>query len=359
MKIKLTLSILFATVFLSACGSTQKKIAELEVSPTGLQAVVASSADGVIIPAIENWQQASTSFYLQTEQFCKKPSSPALKQLQAGWKHLSLKWNQTIMYDFGPLRDNLFSAKVNFVESMRQRGKNYDKTVASRLNQRLNDTKKLDSAYFVGLNFNLVGMSALEQMVFSDFTTQKTDTGSIVSNYRQHRRSCELLVGLSRLNSDIADYVLDGWHKKSRGSKKSYRELFAKNQLINGEKSLTKLIFSVQDYFRYIKQRKLEGRLDAKLSAMTFTNMIAGLEAIEQLFTGKGSNLSLQKYLQASDNKSVADIFLKTLQTAKTQAKLKDREAMKRTYTKLVKMLEKDIPKGLGVDFGMNFTDGD
>lgn len=355
MKLKLTL-VLMASMSIVGCGVTQTK---LEVSPAGLQQVVANSADVVIVPTVESWQRASTVFYSQAVRFCEQPNLSQLKQLQTDWKNLSSNWSQTIMYDFGPLRDNLFSAKVNFVESMRQRGKNYDKTVASRLNQRIKDTKKLDDAYFIGLNFNLVGISALEQMVFSDFTSQKTDTRSIVTNYREHRRSCGLLIGLSRLNNDIADYVLDGWQKKYRGSQQSYRDLFANNKLVNGEKSLTKLIFAVQDYFRYIKQRKLDGRLDAKLSGMTFANMTAGIEAVERLFSADGTTLSLQAYLEQAGKKSVADSFLKTLNIAKKQAISKDRQAMSITYSKLIKMLEKDIPKGLGVDFGMNFTDGD
>ncbi len=356
MKVKL--SLFFITVIsLVSCGTTQTK---LEISPTGLQQVVSHTADIVIIPNIQSWQQSSKVFHGSVQQFCQAPNTPKLKQLQTDWKQLSLKWNQTIMFDFGPLRDNLFLAKVNFVEPMRQRGKNYDSTVRSRLNQRLNDTKKLDRAYFAKLNFNLVGISALEQMVFSDFITKKTDSKAIVTNYRNNTRSCALLIGISELNLDNASYVMAGWQKSGDmpgGS--SYRDLFASGSLMNGEKSLTKLVFSMQDYLRYIKQRKLDGRLDATYSGMTFKNMEAGLEAIESVFTAKGTALSLQKYLQASGKQKVAEAFLNTLNIAKKQAQSKDREAMKPTYSKLIKMLEKDIPKGLGVDFGMNFTDGD
>jgi len=365
---KLKLSLFFITVIsLVGCGTTQTK---LEISPTGLQQIVSHTADIVIIPNIKSWQQSSKVFHGSVQQFCQAPNTPKLKQLQADWKQLSLKWNQTIMFDFGPLRDNLFSAKVNFVEPMRQRGKNYDSTVRSRLNQRLNDTKKLDRAYFAKLNFNLVGISALEQMVFSDFITKKTDSKAIVTNYRNNTRSCALLIGISELNLDNANYVMTGWQKSPSAntiSKKSgdmpagssYRDLFASGRLMNGEKSLTKLVFSMQDYLRYIKQRKLDGRLDAIYSGMTFKNMEAGLEAIESVFTAKETALSLQKYLQVSGKQKVADAFLNTLNIAKKQAQAKDREAMKPTYSKLIKMLEKDIPKGLGVDFGMNFTDGD
>jgi predicted lipoprotein len=356
MKIKiLTPLFLLSFVTLFGCQNNQPKV---EVSPAGLQQVVTHSADVVIIPSIQAWKNASNQFYEASQNFCKTPNSTKLIGLQKDWKQLSLQWNQVIMYDFGPLRDNLFSAKVNFVESMRQRGKNYASTVRSRLKQRLNDTKKLDKAYFQNLNFNLVGMTALELMVFSDFSSKRTDPRSILNNYRKHPRSCQLLIGMSRLNNDIAAYVLNGWQKKHQGGG-AYRDLFARNQLVNGEKSLTKLVFAMQDYFRYIKQRKLTGRLDATLSGMTYTNMSAGIDGMSDLFNAKGDSLSLQNYLLAAGKKKVVDDFVTALNTAKLQAKLAERESMSVSYSKLTKMLEKDIPLALGVDFGMNFTDGD
>lgn len=355
MKLKSSLAIAFV-LFLSSCGMSPNK---LEVSQDGLQQVVAHSADIVIIPNIKNWQRSSIEFSSFSKKFCKSPNSVNLKQLKYNWKELSLSWNKVIMFDFGPLRDNLFTAKINFVDSMRQRGKNYSNTVRIRLNQRLKDNVKLDNQYFAGLNFNLVGIHVLEQMVFSDFTNKSTHNRSILNNYRHNPRSCELLTGMSNLNSDIASYVLDSWQKKARLQQFSYGELFKKDKLINGEKSLTKLIFSIQDYFRYIKQRKLEGWLDSHISGMAYKNMLAGLEAVEDLFTAKNSKLSLEKYLQASSNKKTADKFLKLITQAKLQATSQDRKAMKVTYSQLIKMLEQDIPKALNVDFGINFTDGD
>lgn len=354
MKLKLALT-LFVSMFVVGCEMTQTKV---EVSPAGLQKVVARSAEVVIIPSIQAWKEASNHFYESSQQFCKVPNSAKLIGLQNEWKQLSLQWNQVIMFDFGPLRDNLFLAKVNFVESMRQRGKNYSNTVRSRLKQRLNDTKTLDKAYFENLNFNLVGMTALELMIFSDFSSKQTDPRSILKNYRNQPRSCQLLIGMSGLNNDIAGYVLNGWQKKHQGGV-AYRDLFAYNQLVNGEKPLTKLVFAMQDYLRYIKQRKLSGHLDATLSGMTYVNMLEGIETIENLFTANGDSLSLQKYLEALDKQKVSVDFLNNLNTAKKQAKDQNREAMKLTYSRLIKMLEKDIPQGLGVDFGMNFTDGD
>ncbi len=347
----------FLAIFtLYGCETNQTK---LSIGPAGLQKVVAYSADEVIIPSIKSWQQSATKFNILTRQFCRLPDGAKLKRLQLQYQDLSLQWSKALVFDFGPQRDNLFSAKINFIESMRQRGKDYSNTVRTRLQQRLRDKTKLDSAFFAGLNFNLVGMSALELMIFTDFTSRKTTSRSIVNNYRKNPRSCELLIGMSALNADTADYVVDGWLKKFRGQNKPYRDLFVENKLINGEQSLTKLVFSLQDYFRYIKQRKLDGKLDASLSGMTYINMIEGLDTVKNLFTVNNGKFSLQKYLQASGKSKTASKFLAIIEKAKVQARQKNRKNMSVSYAKLIKVLEKDIPNGLGINFGINFTDGD
>jgi len=177
----------FLAIFtLYGCETNQTK---LSIGPAGLQKVVAYSADEVIIPSIKSWQQSATKFNILTRQFCRLPDGAKLKRLQLQYQDLSLQWSKALVFDFGPQRDNLFSAKINFIESMRQRGKDYSNTVRTRLQQRLRDKTQLDSAFFAGLNFNLVGMSALELMIFTDFTSRKTTSRSIVNNYRKNPRS--------------------------------------------------------------------------------------------------------------------------------------------------------------------------
>lgn len=355
---KIILPILLLVISLTGCQTTQDKETVIDVSAKGLQQVVAYSVDTVIIPNINQWHQASVSFNDSSKSFCQAPNKQQLVELQNEWKELSIYWNNVVMFDFGPFRSNLFIQKIHFVESKRQRGKNYSSTVRDRLNQRLNDDIELNEKHFANLNFNLVGMSALELMLFEDFTTSKTDSNSILNNFQQNPRSCQLLTGMSNLNKNIATYVKKGW-LQGTDEQPSYRTLFLNNNLLSGKPAKTTLIFAMQDYFRYINQRKLSGKLDAKLSATTYPNMLAGLYAIEDLFTAKGGTLSLQKYLYAQGKQETSDKFIALLATAKQQAKQQNRDGMILTYNSLTKMLETDIPHSLGVNFGMNFTDGD
>lgn len=337
----------------SGCQSTtqKEKRQPIEVSPQGLQKVVNHTTDVVIIDNLQHWQEQAVQLSMQSQKFCQSVSQPGLEQLQSSYKGVSTSWNQSLMFDFGPLRDNLFFPKVHFIESTRQRGKDYTKSIQSNFKKRMSDDKPLDESYFKKLKFTLVGMPALEILLF------EKDNTKLLQEYQQPRK-CQLLTGLAKLNADNATYVVDTWQKPSK-DKASYRQLFIANKLADGEKSLTKLIFAMQDYLRYIKQRKLEGKLDAKLSGMSYENLTTGLKAVKDTFTAKNSGYGIADYLIKAGKADVVSRFdgemLKAMQAVQQQ----DISAMKQHYSALTKMFERDIPLALGVNLGMNFVDGD
>ncbi len=350
----LTIGVLALASMTSACQWSDTKKFEappIELSATGLQKVVNHTVDFTIIPNLNDWQSSANTMLNSSEKYCQNPTLQGLKGLQGDYQALATAWNRSVMYDFGPLRDNLFFPKVHFVESMRQRGKDYSKSIKSNFKKRLNDDRVLDESYFKKLKFTLVGMTAIEILLFDGSDSE------LLAAY-QNPRQCQLLTGIVKLNAANADYVVNGWQQGS-DAKPSYRQQFFLNKLPDGEKSLTKLIFAMQDYLRYIKQRKLEGKLDAKLSAMTFTNFSTGLKAVEDTLTAKQSGYGLFDYLNKAGKGAVVQRFQTLLQKTNAAIEQQDIETMKQLYSAMIKMLEKDIPQALGVNLGMNFVDGD
>jgi len=349
------LSILSFSGLLGCASQNSKPMPPVEVSKTGLQKIVNHTLDSVVIENVMHWQQVSKGFMQASHSYCQAlPNGEGLKNMQNQYRKLVIAWNQTMPFDFGPLRDNLFFPKVHFVDSMRQRGKDYTATINTHFVKRLNDAKPLDQKYFEKLKFTLVGMPAIEILLFPE---EKQTNQSLINAY-QNPRHCELLMGLAKLNSDIAQTVLDGW-TQSEGGNLSYSQMFKTDQLPDGEKSLTKLIFAMQDYLRYVLQRQLNGRLDYKRSHLEFESLLAGLTSVQKTFNANQSGYGILDYLNKSGKEIVAQNFTKELEMTKQALNNKEFDDLKKHYARLIKVLEKDIPQALGLNLGINFVDGD
>lgn len=340
--------IVFVMAFaLTACQSKPNSTSmPIEVSPEGLSQVVNHTLDSVIIVNVAQWQNRSMAFSNQTEAFCSAPSENELIALQHAFKQMAQAWNQTVMYDFGPLRDNLFFPKIHFIESMRQRGKDYSASIKTHINKRLNDQIALDALYFDKLKFTLVGMSALELLVFTEMPAF------------ENSRQCDLLRGMADLNLRYANDVLSGW-KQANNESLSYRDIFVQNRFADGEKSLTKLIFALQDYLRYIRQRKINGKLDYPLSQIGYSNMAIGLKTVVTTLNANQSGYGLTDYMIKAGHEKVVKRLENNVNSALKAINSQDLKAMNKHYLALIKMFETDIPQALGVNLGMNFVDGD
>ncbi|QCU89240.1 imelysin family protein [Thiomicrorhabdus sediminis] len=346
--------LLLAALALGACQSDPLKkapLAQIELGKKGLQSIIDTSADEVMIPRIQQWQKSALLMQKSTMDFCQQPNEDGLVDLQKDFKQLYLDWNGVMLFDFGPLRDNLFFPKIHFVESMRQRGRDYSHSIRDNIKRRLEDDKALHQAYFNKLKFNLVGMPAIEILLFDGANDV------LLKSYQQPRK-CQLLQGMVDLNERIASYVLTGWTSGHQG-KTGYRELFVSAKLEGGEQPLSKLLYAMQDYLRYITQRKLNGRLDAQLSDMSWPNLAAGLDAVEMLYSGNQSNLSIRGYLWKAARKQEVKDFDEQMNLARIAIENRDKAALAKAYSAMIGYLEKPIPKALGMNLGMNFVDGD
>ncbi len=315
-----------------------------------LQELANNAITKVVIPNIKIWHKTSGEFYNSSKTFCKNPSEKSLTKLQNSFKNLYTTWNHVLPFDFGPIRDNLFFPKIHFVESYRQRGRDYTMGIKRHFNSRQQDDVVLDDDYFKNLKFTLVGMPAIEIILYEQ--TEK----SPLEKFTENPRRCELLTGLSKQNFVVATYVLDGWED---GSSEGYKYQFFNNKIPSGETAATALIFAMQNYLRYVTQRKLNRKLDEGLADMRAKNLLTGLEAIDNAFTANQNSPSLQTLLKDKGKKAVSQRFLAGVEQAKKDVKTLDREKIATSYTVLIKMFEAEIPQALGVNLGMNFVDGD
>lgn len=353
----LSFAAVFGFISLSGCNQVNSpaqvtKPINIELTAEGLEDISNLTLDRVVISNAKNWRLSANLFYKTTQSFCDKGKTGIknadLSSVKVRYQDLARQWHQNIMFDFGPMRDNLFFPKVHFVDSMRQRGKDYSATIQSHFKQRLADNKALDHQYFSKLKFTLVGMPALEQLIY-------TNSAQSFNNARQ----CQLLTGLAKLNADNSDYVVNGWLKPAQQTGLNFREIYQTNKFADGEPALTKLIFALQDYLRYVRQRKINGKLDYALSGLEYENMAIGLKTVMTTLSAKNSGYGLTDYMIKANKAEVVNAFTNKANQALDAIEKRDLTAIAASYSDLIKMLEKDIPQALGVNLGMNFVDGD
>jgi predicted lipoprotein len=349
-------SLIGLTSMTQGCKLTSDKPAPSKQPPAppvaldeqGRHALSVFTVKTVTLPTLQHWQAQTRQFAISAQQQCQA-GKPDIASLQTRLAKLYPAWYRAMLYDFGPLRDNLFFPRIHFVDSMRQRGKNYHDTIAETFDQALQGDRPLNKAYFDGLKFTQVGLPAIEVLLHDPVYSQ---------TLHQTTRACDLLIGLSGQQQTLADTVLAMWQKGTPDTP-AYLTKLTQNQLADGETATGKLLFSLQDYLRYLNQRQLNGHLDAQLSNLTRANLIAGLNEVEKLLTASHAKASFIAYLQKAGHDDLAQRLLTTLQQARTTTQTLNVAKMRPHYYQLLQLLERPLPEALDVNLGMNFTDGD
>ena len=348
---------LAATVLvLSACSTDSGGDSEL---PSGLE-VMENTIDNTVVPDIGRFRGEAESMRGRVDAFCAAPDPETLGELQAGWRSLSEAWNAVAMYNLGPLDDDFITPKIIFFESMRQRGTDYTQTVRDEITLAIDRGDALDDAYFEGLTFNKVGLLALEILAFENATADSSDAAAIVADYDAEPRRCGYLRGITaRLNGHALE--LDDEWNIAFAEGEAFRDAMLGNVLEDGSQPIVALLIALQEHMVYLEDRKLEGILDAQLSGHFYPNVSATLEALERLLVQPTPDdaIGILDFMTARGLEADVETVEANLAMAQAAAAAEDREALATAIGLLDGNLKREIPDGLGVDLGLNFSDGD
>jgi predicted lipoprotein len=331
-----------ALAWIAACGD---ETPSTPPGPTGPE-VMQSSLDNTVVPAFLAFDAATAEMREATENFGDAPAAGGLADLQSRWRELARSWNAVALYNVGPLDDDPITPRILFIESMRQRGTDYTDTVRETYALALSSDVTLDGAYFDALTFNQVGLLALEVLVFEDSRPGRSQVAEdIVEDYATEPRKCVYLRGITDLLVDDVTAVTAAWTESYEGSS-PFREVMLESKLPDGREPVVGLLVALQQHLDYVQVRKLEGTLDGQLSGTFFPNVTATLTALEELFEQPTPEeaVGIFDFLLARDLGADVEIVRGNLADAKAAALAEDRA---------------EIPDGLGVDLGINFTDGD
>lgn len=327
-----------------------------------------TGVDETIIPAMETFAAEATAMEEQAEALCSEPTETGLTTLRDQWLELSFAWNRAAVWFLGPLDDDLITPSMIFIESMRQRGIDYVDTVRETIAEALTDSIPLDAAYFEGLAFNRVGIVALEVLLFDDGTeARSTALADVLAALRGSPRRCTYLEGMARLLGQRARGVAAGWTESFGSTGVPFRDQLLAGELEDGSDPVVAVILSVVSHLEYVRRRKLEGVMDARLAgaarpeaAPFFQNIAASLDAMKALMEAPGGGTGFFDAMEArgfsGDVETVRASFAEA-EAAITEAR--DRGQAAEDFLELETNFRREVPLALGVDLGINFSDGD
>ena len=342
---------------LAGCDNVDQPTAPPPGTPDALDFALERAVDQTIVPSIEAFAAQARALDQSASTFCQSPSLEGLESARSQWRETATRWNRAVLYNFGPLNDDIFAPKIHFIESMRQRGIDYTTKVRHEIDRQLAADTPLDPAHFDSLRQNQTGLLPLEILLFESTAEGHPQTpAAILADYREHPRKCDYLVGIGdRLAAD-ADYVESGWTETYKDTGEPYRDRFLAGTLDRGATPLAVLFTSVQGHLDYLERRKLEGTLDAQIAGHFYANVESTLDELGRLVGGEHG------FLAEAEARGHADVTMavrQELDAATRSARGHDREALTRQVEILWKLFREKLPGALGVDLGINFSDGD
>ena len=350
-------TLLAATLLLIGCDNAEELAAPPAGTPDALDFAVQQSVEETIVPSIEAFAEQSRSLKGAVMDFCADPDLDGLAAAQRRWSDTARRWNRAVLYNFGPLNDDIFAPKIHYIESMRQRGIDYTAKVRHEIDQQLAAEAPLDPSHFASLRQNQTGLLPLEILLFESTAEGRPQAPeAILADYREHPRKCDYLVGIGNRLAEDAGYVARGWTTSYKDTGEPYRDLFVAGDLDRGATPLAVLFTSIQDHLDYLKRRKLEGTLDARLAGQFYANVEASLDEIDRLVSGEHGFLA---EAEARGHDETAMAVRQALNAAKLAARNGDRTALTKRVDAVGTLFREDLPKALDVELGLNFSDGD
>lgn len=356
---KYALFISLCLVFLVNCDG-ERDNDPIESSAGSLSLTLEEAVDKTILPAVEEFSRQANQFNIDAGDFCQGPDDSRLNTLQQGWKSLSAQWYKLAIYNFGPVNDDLIFPRITFIDSLRLRGTDYTNTVRTEIANNISADNALDEAFFDSLTFQKVGLLALESLVFETTTSEHSnDSMEIVVDYENSPRKCDLLNGLSNQIVKHVAYIRDGWKVNHKDTGNSFRTIFLNGELEDGAEPLTILITSVQGHLDYLQKRNVAA-VGAQIADYSWENISATIDETEALLNGVGeTSTSFFDLMTSSGFQNAVALVEENISEVRQTIQDKDPALLEIALGKLDGNFKREIPAGLQVELGINFTDGD
>ncbi|PIE21099.1 MAG: hypothetical protein CSA66_00070 [Proteobacteria bacterium] len=335
---------------------------EGESSDARLAVAITTCVDDHIVPGFATLDERSGAYLSAATAFCQAPDEATLASLQGQWRALSEAWNRVSLYNLGPLSDDVVFPRIIFIDSMRLRGTDYTETVREALAVALAGDATLNVDYVAKQPFTDQGLLALEVLSFeSTAAGHPTAAADVVADYTAQPRKCDYLLGVAGRLDVVIGEVLAGWRVDFADSGAPFRDAMVAGELPDGAEAAPALLLAIHEHLDYVKTRKLEGLLDARLADHFYANVRASLDALGELLRRDeaGDRYGLLDHMASRGFTDQVAAVEATLAAARAAADAEDRDALTAAFAALEGSFKRELPDGLDVDLGITFTDGD
>ena len=364
-KCFLLVSLIFSV---SGCGggggaSNSNSTSSVEVVPDStpsLALALREAVDNGIIPSLEKFLESAESMKAGANDFCEAPDEALLTSLQERWRSLFGQWYEVSLYNFGPLDDDIVFPTFTFIDSLRLRGTDYTETVRDEIATDIASDRVLNNEYFSGKTFQRVGLLALESTIFeTSYSGHSQLNGDVLADYEFQPRKCDVLRELSHQLVVRATYVRDGWVTSFKKDQSPYRDLFLDAELEDGTAPIAQLILSAQDFLEYLQARNVVNTA-AQISGYSWQAISSSIDQVEVLLNGTTATTdSFFDVMISNGNQNSVDSVRESIKEIRDSIETKDSAMLEISLGKLDGNFKREISDSLGVELGVNFSDGD
>lgn len=349
-------TLLSLSLLLAACGGGggSSSGGGTDTSTDGLstaqrQALVSAISEQQIVPAINDFHSAASQLHSEASDWCQSPNADGLANVQQQWINTADAWFKAQLFNFGPADADPVFPLYTYIDSLRLRGTDYRETVrTSQANWLQQDN--LDTAFFAEQRFQYVGLLALEEALFYG--------QDLAQSYLNDAKRCDILTGLSEQLHTRSQTLALGWSTNYNGTGTAYGQLLNNNQLPSARDAMAQLLISGQEYLDYLKKRSVISQ--AGTSADVSWQLVgSALAASKQLLTQPYAGSSILDRMKAQGYELSVNAVNSNIAMAEQALADRDADGFYAAIGMLDGNFKREIPVALGIELGINFTDGD
>ncbi len=357
-KIGLVLSVvLFVLAGCGGGGGRSNDPAKLTAENVAL--ALKQAVNATVLPAVDGFATQADAFKSESDTFCAALDESALAALQADWESLFKQWYKLVNYKFGPLINNPVVPEYLYVDSFRQRGNEYTETVRESINADLTSGDALNDAHFAAKPFTEMGLLALEVLIYETASGDHSGSAAaIVSEYQSNPRKCDILKGVANQLVVRANGFQQGWKSDYQNSGTSYGDQIINGTLDSGE-TVTLLLTTIQEFLEHLQSRNAATNI-AQLSGLSWQAISASIDEIETLLQGTATTTqSFFSIINETGATGSVDVVRANIAEIREALVNQNAATLEIALGKLDGNFKREIPNGLDIELGINFTDGD
>jgi hypothetical protein len=322
--------------------------------------MLTSIAQNVILPALSNFQNEAKALEKSLKKFQLKPTEEHLQNARQQWRKTDFSWRKCELYNLGSFKATYTRNRIDTAP-----------TKEKYIERFINEAKKVDRNFVMSKGSNIVGLPALEYMLFAGKKTREILTG----------KRLDYLVALSEALAENATQARTLW-----GENEDTFKVMTTSQGTDLSSGISMLFNEMIALTEKILMTKLGKPLGKQSGEGAKVEMLVAFRSLHSLEEIKANIVSLQdcynggdgsgfddylQFLKNDEAKKLSDKFTAQFKLIKQSlekisslenALLTNTQAVEKLYSEikaLLVLLKVDAANQLALTVTFNDNDGD